>query len=452
MLEQELVKEPCEEPKCGPSPLPSLLAPPPPTSFLPSRLDTDDTPPSSLSDLSLAVFLESLYTLEIASADGFSSSMLKTNDSPGSQEASGTYSSMHTPSLGADSPMSGSSTSELAGGMPPFASDSSYAESAFLRTDLVYSVPSDMRWWNVAWSLPDAGVTTEDFASRAAHIPDPVSPRTMLHDAPSDGETDVAPAKRCCSSHGKPSPVPAPSVGHDTVHCVPNPNAPGCSCLCGSELALLSLQRSLQASPLAQDALGEDVEAASSLVFTLKMSQSITKQCTCSVDCPTCRTNPAHGVHAELLISTALQIYARALKVFQEVLISDRNDRCGCANGAPCAACPCTATARPPKREGYGSGVDVRIGDFWPTPKNARKIALYAMRLELYDLERALAHVQDRAQQSLTPRTVPGERGTKAPTPLLLNPIDQLVIRKLHTQLHEVLRTVETMEGAESDV
>lgn len=419
--------------------------------------------PSSLSDLSLAVFLESLYTLEIAPSDGLTPNMLSL---PGQQNT-------HEPN----------NMNTLTTNSDPSAGVA-YADSALLGNSLVYSVPSDLQWWNLAWSFPGQnesattpnvdsknGGTTALEPAHKAKEPIDVQSSAAMH-APVESNQ----ASHCCASkvkqesHAPSSPAHAT---HEKVHCVPNPTGPGCSCLCESDVALLSLQRSLRHGPLAVDEprAGEQMreDAASSLVFTLSMSQAITKKCACSADCPTCKKDPSYEVSAGLLISTALQIYARALKVFQEVLVSDGSSKCVCSDYGTCKNCHCSASVRKSQRglTGEDNSIEVRIGDFIPTSQNARKIALYAMKLELLDLERALAHVQDVSQQSLvnlealpeTPRDintgsccaskVPDNQHLKRSTPLRMNPIDQLIIRKLHVQLSEVLQTVENLEANE---
>lgn len=439
----------------------------------PSPAMQEMTAPSTLSDLSLAVFLESLYTLEIAPSDGLTPNMLST--APVSNEEWG---GMSVPDA-----MNGiAQFHETLGPLPASSPGAEYAESAFLQDDLVYSVPSDMRWWNLAWALPHPSQDTDSHETRSSDVGTPYSEKAESHPMSPVPEPSAAPAaedppKPCCSSKETSSvsavPREYPVGKHDKVHCVPNPTGPGCSCLCESDLALLSLQRSLRSGPLAWDDSHNDetsrANAASSLVFTLSMSQSITKKCACSADCPTCKKDPSYEVSAGLLISTALQIYARALKVFQEVLISNGNGGCGCTASGTCTACPCNAEPRHVRAGEEPGVVDVRIGDFLPTPKNARKIALYAMKLELYDLERALAHVQDVAQRSLphppdTMKQVPPDappgaccakkhlrrNHSKPRAPLRLNPIDQLIIRKLHAQLDEVLKTVENLEANEN--
>lgn len=419
---------------------------------------------SSLSDLSLAVFLESLYTLEIAPSDGLTSNMLDASlpdsKSDGTSEINSIMNSILPGSHGSD-----------------------YAESAFLKNDLVYSVPSDLRWWNLAWSLPgkDGKLFDTDLSQNHAEVLKSESEQ-FSHTTPaaSGGIPETTPLSAgeptstgaCCSTQPQPN-VKDTAAHHtlDKVHCVPNPSGPGCSCLCESDVALLSLQHSLRNGPLAlgrQEAREpSQATASSSLVFTLSMSQAITRKCACSADCPTCKKDPSYEVSAGLLISTALQIYARALKVFQEVLVSNGSTGCGCTVSSPCKQCPCGDPRRTQKSlHSEEASVEVRIGDFLPTPKNARKIALYAMKLELLDLERALAHVQTVAQQSLPPPPAveppPLPEGSccakkhtepklpKRTTPLRLNPIDQLIIRKLHIQLGEVLKTVENLEANEN--
>lgn len=434
--------------------------------------DTLPDPPvhSSLSDLSLAVFLDSLYKLEIAPSDGLTPGMLESLQ------------------LGTAVPDAVSVQ-----GLQSTPSSLPYAESTFLQENLFFSVPSDMRWWNAAWMLPK--VENEDTAPplhanlgtcihAAEEVPSdvtspaatplitplahkamtPPTPKPLLKHTPSSsGCTGFATTKGCCSHTGVSSPPPSCCVGPplpharntvssekhahniDKVHCVPDPTGTECSCKCDSGVALLSLERSLKKSSLhpSQDLSDARSDASSSLVFTLNMSQSIAKQCTCSADCPTCKRDPSYKTSAGLLISTALQIYARALKVFHEVFVSDTN-KCWCSGrGMPCSCAQ--------KRQHDETSIDVRIGDYWPSTVNARKIALYAMKLELVDLERALARVQSAASCPLsnlsTNDTASSEEQEQA---LRLNPIDQLVIRKLHQQLNEVLHAVEDLENEDS--
>ncbi|WFD33261.1 hypothetical protein MCUN1_000074 [Malassezia cuniculi] len=233
---------------------------------------TAGQPPSSLSDLSLAVFLDSLQTLEIAPSDGLTESML---ESPLTLQTPDTMSEQNQ-----DMSMA-------------------YAESVAMRQDLAYTVPADMSWWNIAWTLPDT---------------------------------------------------------------------------------------------IAQQPVKEE---------------------------PT----------RSLLISTALQIYARALQIVRNVLVGNEF-KCTCASGQPCSC----------DGDGEKRLLDVSIGGFRPSARHARKIAMYAMKLELHDLERALARVSVTAQSTSIPVA---EANTGA---LRINPVDQLVIRKLHQQLGEMLCTVETLQ------
>ncbi|WFD44015.1 hypothetical protein MPSI1_002680 [Malassezia psittaci] len=333
--------------------------------------------PSSLSDLSLAVFLESLYTLEIAPDDTIPSEL-------GMNLNQDQWNEAPKPSL-----------NEI---MSPLALDNAkYAESALMDNNLVYSVPSDLSWWNLAWSLPkqveksaSSNAVPQVVANPSLIPPEEPKQAHSLRYVSSAGVSanQTHPQlESCCSSYPanqslKPGDG-SPLSDHDKVHCVPNPKGLGCSCLCGSDVALLSLQRSLRNGSLAdekdKDKVPSEADVASSLVFTLSMSQAITKKCACSADCPTCKKDPSSEVSAGLLISTALQIYARALKVFQEVLVPNRQSKkCTCLSLHSQGTCQCGCDARTMVKEppSDDSGVDVRIGDFCPTSQNARKIAL----------------------------------------------------------------------------
>lgn len=368
------------------------------TSAKMKRTDGFSEHPSSLTDLSLAIFLDSLQTVEIAPSDGLTETMLQ-------------------PTLQADA----APAPNTAPTGPP-----QYAESVALRQDLAYTVPADMSWWNIAWDLPDMGTGTP---------PEQPTPPALPEPAPAPAP---APVKTCCSAGGAgPNPLrtpcessavqelmPPPQTSfppglpstagqihniHDKVHCAPNPSGNGCTCLCDMSPALLCLEHRLRhRSDTVQD-------ASSSLVFTLSSIQEVTSKCQCSADCPTCRQNPSTRLTASLLISTALQIYARALQIVRNVLVG--NDKV------------------------YEHHVlEVSIGGFRPSARNARKIAIYALKLELHDLERALARVSSTAQSSRIAAVPAGDQ-----VALQMNPVDQLVIRKLHQQLSEVLRTVESL-------
>lgn len=125
---------------------------------------------------------------------------------------------------------------------------------------------------------------------------------------------------------------------------------------------------------------------------------------------------------------------------------------------------------------GFFGGLDVTIGSYKPSAGNAKRIALYAIKLELKDLRRALGKVSRMAQDlglSTTTTTTLGlkvsegeeedvaegeekekkggekggeKKGGKGKKGM--NPIDQLVILKLYRQLTELLKTIEGLEDA----
>ncbi|SPO35677.1 uncharacterized protein PSFLO_01148 [Pseudozyma flocculosa] len=304
----------------------------------------------------------------------------------------------------------------------------------------------------------------------------------------SDAGAHAADGKPLSSSSSS-SPKSQPSK----VHCVPNPSGKGCTCLCDMSVALLSVKRTLRetASPhvaasggssqVKQEDDGDSGEAGSStdsaprrraaaaraasttIQLTLSASQAIAAQCACSADCPTCRSDPSTEISASLLVSTALQIYARAVRTLRE----------GFAAGGAFAVVGGSGAAGP-------GGLDVRIGEYKPAPANARRIALFAMKLELKDLSAALGKISRMAQKTRQ-RTDPSARGEEearsqggegapksndgasggattttatatatAPDASWMNPIDQLVILKLHQQLGELLATVENLEAQSS--
>jgi hypothetical protein len=106
---------------------------------------------------------------------------------------------------------------------------------------------------------------------------------------------------------------------------------------------------------------------------------------------------------------------------------------------------------------GTGSEWDVSIGEYKPKPNNAKRIALFAMKLELRDLRDAIAKVSSAASASgevdepnltLGFETINGSEGKRNSSGIMdgVNPIDQVVIRKLHQQLGDLLSTVEGIE------
>jgi len=443
---------------------------------------------ASLSDLSLAAFVESLYTLEIAPSDGLTSNMLVTQLSEGlsnDSSTSNTLLEMEKPST----LFSGTRDAE-----PGF----EYAQSAFLHENLAFSVPSDMRWWDAAWPLPQtldkpksfstpsnacdpdqiSRVGYYDFLTKDTLIqPEPTGINSLKSSKAQSPKESSFTKNSCCGIAEKRFDAEAHAALHtphvpslhsssipEKVHCVPSPSGTHCSCRCDSGLALLSLERTLRHR--IQDSTQNTSDTSqsqvmSSLVFTLSMSQSISQKCGCSADCPTCKKDPSYRSSALLLISTALQIYAKALQLFHDVLIADRPRGCCCSTSNTC--CTCSGSSEPKGKHASGAkpSIDVRIGDYLPSGQNSRKIALYALKLELIDLERALARVHSAADRPLLPY-VQGQRDTVCQknecctgessstvelnkTPLCLNPIDRLVIRKLHTQLNEVLHALDGM-------
>lgn len=453
---------------------------------------------SSLSDLSLAAFLESMYTLEIAPSDGLTASMLSpeglldktANVAAGEKGLS--PDSAQTTSQSQLSPQQQPANSLPMQG-PSIPGDfraeqgEGFAKSAFLQDNLSYSVPSDLRWWDLAWSFPSAeepessedrsesvSVSEEKPGILPAPGNHPQAPMPPLRPA----DEHQAQAHSCCayksiSEHEGKS---ANTVQEDAqeykfrphheasesasmsnasgaasspagkVHCVPNPNGPGCTCQCDTGVALLNLKRDLDNAPLQTDG---SAKAASTLRFTLSSSREVARQCQCSADCPTCKRDPSKQISASLLISTALQIYARALRILREVLVTDGSRKCS-SDGCRCLSSQCECSKSQSGALRGASIVDVQIGGFIPSPINSRKIALYAMKLELYDLERALARVCDTARHSrlaCTSASVESIQGLvpKGESALRVNPLDQLVLRKLHQQLSELLHTIENM-------
>jgi len=443
---------------------------------------------ASLSDLSMAAFVESLYTLEIAPSDGLTSAMLASQLSEDLSN-NGINSNVHTENEMLFTPFSGMSDME---------EGVEYAQSAFLHENLAFSVPSDMRWWDAAWTLPQFSDVPKS-SSCQPEVPamvqltqdehfDSLGNDTVRQEEPryinlckgseaQKPESSVI-KNSCCGIAGQKldddaidahCPPNVPSLRSrpppEKVHCVPSPTGTHCSCRCDSGLALLSLERTLrhqiQDTPTDTDKLSQN-QAMSSLVFTLSMSQSISQKCSCSTDCPTCKMDPSYRSSALLLISTALQIYARALQLFHDVLVADGPRGCRCSTSNGCCPCSVSSGSKSKQADAPKSSIDVRIGDYLPSGHNSRKIALYALKLELIDLERALARIHLAADRPLLPlsheervhanpkksccaneSSSPIETGMRQ---FCLNPIDRLVIRKLHVQLNEVLHALEGMD------
>lgn len=495
---------------------------------------------STLSDLSLAAFVESLYTLEIAPSDGLTQSMLDGQTSL--NESKVLRDDVSDSSLSSSYPISNDVVPMKLS--EPGRDQTEYAKSAFLGDQLAFSVPSDMRWWNTALSLPlpmeknfsTSSPQVNTFPSQSNHDSKPLAFDTGLDPSLSSTCEPVS-AASCCSKSRSATlgsaptthmGVPTPAGGSscctsfsntsfihpvsdhlfhkssterlkrpsspEKVHCVPSPDGSRCSCQCDSGLAFLSLERSIrkgiQTSPENDSEQSPENKALLSLVFTLSMSQSVSKQCKCSADCPTCKKSPSYKSSAAMLITTALQIYTRALQLFREMLASSgsRSCSCSCSQGQSICACnspqirsnaglstsmppnasmATTSSSAPSLLSSTSSPMEVRIGDYTPSPQNTRKIALYALKLELIDLERALARVQNAAMHPLqvshavnamkhasdeashsccVSKAHPDSEDGAQTANLHLNPVDQLVIRKLHEQLNEVLHAVERME------
>ncbi|GAC93269.1 hypothetical protein PHSY_000833 [Pseudozyma hubeiensis SY62] len=233
------------------------------------------------------------------------------------------------------------------------------------------------------------------------------------------------------------------------VHCVPNPSGKGCTCLCDMSVALLSVKQVLRET----DPHKADTKhnfATDTIQLTLTASQAITAQCACSADCPTCQSDPSTEISASLLVSTALQIYARAVRILREGFAASSSST-KAANGGD-AGSGTTAV------QSFFGGLDVTIGTYKPSASNAKKIALYAIKLELKDLRKALGKISRMAQSfgavSATAEGKSGKAGSEengkaeAGKQQGMNPIDQLVILKLYRQLTELLKTVEGLEDA----
>ncbi|KAJ1577603.1 hypothetical protein NDA11_005765 [Ustilago hordei] len=255
------------------------------------------------------------------------------------------------------------------------------------------------------------------------------------------------------------------------VHCVPNPSGKGCTCLCDMSVALLSVKQVLrETDPHKQSSSSTSAPegkknsfATDTIQLTLTASQAITAQCACSADCPTCQSDPSTEISASLLVSTALQIYARAVRILREgfaATAASGKETVGGAAGS------------------FFGGLDVTIGTYKPSAANAKKIALYAIKLELKDLRRALGKISRMAQNfgSTSSSSCDMGREEKDEKEVAsgseiedtktghkretekgqgqgqgqqgMNPIDQLVIFKLYKQLGELLKTLEGLEDA----
>ncbi|SPO28053.1 uncharacterized protein UTRI_04444_B [Ustilago trichophora] len=254
------------------------------------------------------------------------------------------------------------------------------------------------------------------------------------------------------------------------VHCVPNPSGKGCTCLCDMSVALLSVKQVLRETDphkppttLTTNSASEtrNTFATDTIQLTLTASQAITAQCACSADCPTCQSDPSTEISASLLVSTALQIYARAVRILREgFAASAMGTGGGKVESSTMTTTTKTTTTTAAAAQSFFGGLDVTIGTYKPSASNAKKIALYAIKLELKDLRRALGKISRMAQnfnsgsklkdEALSDK---GEAGAaegmgEQAKGQGMNPIDQLVILKLYRQLTELLKTVEGLEDA----
>lgn len=279
------------------------------------------------------------------------------------------------------------------------------------------------------------------------------------------------------------SPATSAAAVSPRVHCVPNPSGSGCTCLCESDVRLLRVRHTLAAttpsSPSSANAGLEADASPASLHLTLSASQAISASCACSSTCPTCKEKPGSAAsNASLLISLSLQIYSRAVRILRDgfapkasamkdksprkvdVDLSGSEDdkpRPSSAHSTLTVDGSGSSTALASSSEG-NRGLEIQIGDYRPRPENAERIALLAMRLELWDLERGMETVYKMATGSggsdgssgssmiSRPGTADQAEPASGGTAPALAPIDGVVIHKLRGQLKEMISRVERME------
>lgn len=431
----------------------------------------DDAP--NLSDLGLAAFLESLDTLEINTEDGLTSAMLEALAASTLKEDVA-HAQIHQQSF-----------------LPSLSSSvNSIQNTANLQGSTSYAVPADLSWADSSWldqiSVQSASsldkVNKQKVAESMIDERHEISLTSMnRNDNGQDrsmqtvSEADKSTSCCCGKDDTKVSQaIPQPDVQKRTlpvensstrVHCVPDPTGKGCTCLCDVSVALINVRATLRQTREDQCAdnpvpiKDDNKRAASTLQLTLSASQAVAAQCACSASCPTCRTDPSTSLSASLLVSTALQIYIRAVRTLRQGFgasdsRSNLNESIGnTENGVHIHA--------------SGSEWDVSIGQYKPKATNARRIALFAMKLELRDLRDAIAKVSRAASRSgsvVTNEKEPSkiksccsdnlepnhnelaQFGQSSSVEAGINPVDQVVIRKLHQQLGDLLRTVEGIE------
>lgn len=450
-----------------------------PSSSSPATFETvrpsgiDDAP--NLSDLGLAAFLESLDTLEINKEDGLTSTMLEALATSSLKEDIANA-QLHQQSF-----------------LPSLSSSiNSIQNTSNLQGSTSYAVPADLSWADSSWldQISAQSTLSLDKMNRTRipesfihdRHPTPISINRMKvdHQKRVTSSPQAEKARSCCcgkedASFSKGSeqmqnsqqqePTSRSENSSTRVHCVPDPNGKGCTCLCDVSVALINVRATLrqtkedQSERLCSMIRNDDKRAASTLQLTLSASQAVTAQCACSASCPTCRSDPSTSLSASLLVSTALQIYIRAVRTLRQGFgASDSGSSLnetigGMENGHVHAT---------------GSEWDVSIGQYKPKATNARRIALFAMKLELRDLRDAIAKVSRAASRSGAVMTNEKESlskkgfcSTSTASELQhaesaqsahssmeagINPVDQVVIRKLHQQLGDLLRTVEGIE------
>ncbi|PWN37496.1 uncharacterized protein FA14DRAFT_14583 [Meira miltonrushii] len=431
----------------------------------------DDAP--NLSDLGLAAFLESLDTLEINTEDGLTAAMLEALAASSLKEDV-THAQIHQQSF-----------------LPSLSSSvNSIQNTANLQGSTSYAVPADLSWADSSWldqiSAQSASSLDKMNKQKAAepftderHEISSTSMNRKRDEQERSMQTVFEPEKStsCCCGKDDANVTQAtpqshvqqrtlPSENSSTrVHCVPDPTGKGCTCLCDVSVALINVRATLRQTREDQCAdnplpiKDDNKRAASTLQLTLSASQAVAAQCACSASCPTCRTDPSTSLSASLLVSTALQIYIRAVRTLRQGF------------GAGDSRSNFTESIGGAENGGHihatGSEWDVSIGQYKPKATNARRIALFAMKLELRDLRDAIAKVSRAASRTGSVTTNEKESSKiksccsdnlesnqnelaqfvqSSSVEAGINPVDQVVIRKLHQQLGDLLRTVEGIE------
>ncbi|UZJ51186.1 hypothetical protein CBS101457_000506 [Exobasidium rhododendri] len=365
---------------------------------------------SNLSDLGLAAFLESLDTLEINPEDGLTPNMLQ--------------------SLNSDNPMQSAIATPMDSTIYDGLATPSQLSFSSL-TSTCFAVPADLSWADSSWLLNAADasrrpVPPPDDNCSCSHKASALVPTPKIKQGP----CPKTGAESCCCGE-----TAGTSTSSPRVHCVPNPTGKGCTCLCDVGVALINVRATLRQArdqtfeQEQQQGSAKQAVAASTLQLTLSASQAVADQCACSASCPTCRSDPSTSLSASLLVSTALQIYIRAVRTLRQGFgaAQDRDEQ---------------------RIEGEW---DVSIGQYKPKPNNAKKIALFAMKLELKDLRDAIGKISTAASATAASERKEehssiDEIALRANDYESMNPIDQVVIRKLHLQICDLLKTVEGIE------